>query len=419
MGTRTKGLKLLCAIAYLLAVVLSGCQNSELAPTPRPVTITFVCPSYDVEFYQALVSEFNASYPQITVELKPVRGGDFEVDPRTVDVFIATPYQVTALQEQGDILNLSPIIEQSLSLDPPDFHPGVLEAFSTEEGIWAVPLGVDPLVMYYNKDLFDSFGAAYPRNGWEWEDFLEAALAVTDLETNTFGYISTPDSADPLLFIYQHGGRILDSLEEPTRTTYDDPLTVEAVEWYADLVLDHNVIPTPIQMQQAFPGGDRGVYGAIYSGRIGMWVGSLSERSGQDWRRHWDMEWGVVGLPRDLQSITLIDAEGYFISAHTQQREACWRWVSFLSKRPTSRMAPARRSLLESDAYEQEAGKEIAAAARDSLGNAVMISPRLAAFGEVIDQTLSPAIETILEEGATPEEALTVAQGEAEFLLGP
>jgi multiple sugar transport system substrate-binding protein len=409
---------LLCAIAYLLAFVLSGCQADEMEPTPEPTTIIFTYPSYDTEYYQALVSEFNASYPQITVQLQPVRGGNYEIDPQTVDVFIATPYQVTGLQEQDDILNLSPIIEQDLSFNSSDFHPGVLEAFSNDEGVWAVPAGVDPLVMYYNKDLFDKAGAAYPWNGWAWEDFLDAALAVTDLDTNTFGYISTPESSDPLLFIYQHGGRMLDDLEEPTRTTFDDPLTIDAVEWYTALVLVHNVIPTPDQMQEAFP-GSRGVSDAIRFGKIGMWVESLSERGGQDWRRNWDMEWGVVSLPRDLQSITLIGAEGYFISSHTRQREACWRWVSFLSKQPPSRVAPARKSILESGAYEQEVGKEVAAAARDSLGNAVMISPRLATFGEVIEETFFPAVETILEEGATPEEALTVAQGEAEYLLGP
>ena len=48
-----------------------------------------------------------------------------------------------------------------------------------------------------------------------------------------------------------------------------------------------------------------------------------------------------------------------------------------------------------------------------------MISPRLATFGEVIEETFFPAMEAILEESTMPEEALTVAQGEAEFLLEP
>ena len=48
-----------------------------------------------------------------------------------------------------------------------------------------------------------------------------------------------------------------------------------------------------------------------------------------------------------------------------------------------------------------------------------MISPRLAAFGEVLEETFFPAIEAVLDESATPGEALAVAQSEAELLLGP
>ena len=146
MRTRTRCPRLLWAIACLLTFVLSGCLGGEVEPTVEPITVTFIHPSFDTEFYQALANEFTATHPQISVELVPVRRWDYEVDPETVDVFIATPYHVMGLQEQGDILNLSPIIEHDLSFNAPDFQPGVLEAFSDEDGVWAVPAGVDPLV---------------------------------------------------------------------------------------------------------------------------------------------------------------------------------------------------------------------------------------------------------------------------------
>jgi ABC-type glycerol-3-phosphate transport system substrate-binding protein len=195
-------------------------------------------------------------------------------------------------------------------------------------------------------------------------------------------------------------------------------LTIDAVEWYADLVLEHNVIPTPEQMRMAFRGED-GVYRGVIQDKAGMWVGTLSERGGLTWRRRtWSMEWGVVALPRDAQSLTLSNAEGFFISSHTQNREECWRWVTFLSEQPSFRLVPARRSLLASDGYEKEVGTEVATAARDSLANAVMISPRLAAFGDVIEETFFPAIEAILAKEATPEEAMLEAQRQAENLVG-
>ena len=97
---------------------------------------------------------------------------------------------------------------------------------------------------------------------------LDAALAVNDPDNDTFGYLSMPQALDPLPFVLQHGGNILDDLQEPTRTTYDDPLTIDAVEWYADLVFEHNVIPTPEQMRAAFPGDD-GVYRGVVRGEAG------------------------------------------------------------------------------------------------------------------------------------------------------
>jgi multiple sugar transport system substrate-binding protein len=414
-----KRLCLLAATVCLLSVTLTGCRGNVVVATPEPVTLTFAYPSFDTDAYRSLVEEFNTTYPHITIELNPTRRSSYDPDMTTIDVLVGNQYHVNEFRERGDILDLSPILEHDLSFDATDFHPGALEAFSGAGGIWAIPSGVDPLVMYYNKDLFDGADAQYPQSGWTWDGFLDAALAVNDPDNDTFGYLSMPQALDPLPFVFQHGGNILDDLQEPTRTTYDDPLTIDAVEWYADLVFEHNVIPTPEQMRAAFPGNE-GVYRGVFRGGAGLWGGTLSERGGLTWRgRTWTMEWGVVALPRDAQSMTLINAEGFFISSHTQNREACWRWVKFLSERPSYRLVPARRSVLASDAYENEVGTEVAIAARDSLTHAIMISPQLAAFGEVIEETFFPAIEAVLAQEATPEEALAEAQRQAENLVGP
>lgn len=414
IGARMRNLS---AFVVLFAVILTGCcQSLPAAPTPEPVTITFACPFYDAGHYQALADEFSETNPYVTVELQSVRG-NYQFDPQAVDVFVGTQFQGAELQARGDVLDLSPFFEYALSSDLPDFQPGVIDAFGSEDAIWAVPFGIDPLVMYYNRDLFDAVGAAYPRRGWTWEDFLDAALAVNDPDASVFGYVSTPQSNDPLPFIYQHGGKILDDLSEPTRTTFDDPLTIEAVAWYADLAFEYNVIPTPEQQRRAFPGSS-GVFYGIAQSRVGMWVGALSERGGFLQRQRWDLGWGAVALPRDARSMTLSTAEGYFISSHTQHREVCWRWITFISGQPHYRLVPARRSLLLSEEYEEEVGGEVAMAARDSLGNAVLVTPRLAAFGEILEEAFLPAIESVLKGDATPEEAMIAAQGQTEIMLG-
>ena len=415
MGAR-KGLRRVSLI--LLAIVLAGCCESRPAvPTLVPAAITFFSSDYEAEYYQLLADEFNGLHPDIQVQVESARGQEYSPDFYSVDVFAGPQLYGAQLQEQGDILDMSPFIEHDLAFDPSDFIPGTLEAFSSENALWAIPFGIDPLVMYYNRDLFDAAGVAYPQSGWTWEDFLDAALAVNDPEANVFGYVSTPQSNDPIPFIYQHGGRILDDPAEPTRTTFDEPLTIEAVEWYADLIHGYNVIPTLEQRRLAFP-GTNGILQGIGQGRVGMWVGALSERGGSYQRRQrWEMEWGVAPLPRDVQSMTLADVRGYYISAHTQHYEACWQWVTFISKQPYYRLAPARRSLLYSEEYEAEVSSQVAAAARASVEHAVLVTPRLAAFSQVLEEAFLPAIESVVE-GATPEEAMIAAQGQAEVILG-
>jgi maltose-binding protein MalE len=129
------------------------------------------------------------------------------------------------------------------------------------------------------------------------------------------------------------------------------------------------------------------------------------------------MAWGVSPLPRDVQSMTLAEIQGYYISAHTQDHDACWQWVTFVSKQPYYRLAPARWSLLRSEEYEEEVGSQVVSTARASIENAVLVTPRLVAFSQVLEEAFLPAIEGVVE-GATPEEAMIAAQGQAEVILG-
>jgi ABC-type glycerol-3-phosphate transport system substrate-binding protein len=76
------------------------------------------------------------------------------------------------------------------------------------------------------------------------------------------------------VFIYQHGGRVLDDWGDPTRTTFDDPLTIEALEWYDNLVHVHKMMPTPDQVYLApFEGS---MEGGVYRGKVAMWTSAES-----------------------------------------------------------------------------------------------------------------------------------------------
>ena len=409
--TRSRVLQVAAILLCTISLSLAGCVQST--PTPEPITISFAHANHDTEHYRQLVARFNEAYPHITVDLRPKRwdmlGG---LGAGDADVFVTSQFALSWLYEQGNALNLTPFLEQDDSFNPDDFYPGTLGLYNREGKAWGIPAGVDIMVMYYNQDLLDQSNVPYPQAGWNWNDFLTTAMSVRDPTTDAFGYVPTLDVFDVLTVIYQHGGSIFDDLQNPTRTTFDDPLTIEALDWYADLFYGHNVAPTTEQVQQSFGRGDPRA--GILLGQVGMWSGMLSERGGQTWETEWDMRWGAVPLPRDQQSTTLTLVEGYFISAQSQHPDACWQWISFLSKQLPSRQTPARRSLAESADYSQRVGSDVAAVAQSSMENALLLSPKLVEFEEAL-ALFTQAFESVMRDVSTPEEAMNWAQQQSKF----
>ena len=49
--------------------------------------------------------------------------------------------------------------------------------------------------------------------------------------------------------MYQNGGKIIDDLQNPTKVIYDDPQTIEALQWYDELFILHDAAPTGEQAE--------------------------------------------------------------------------------------------------------------------------------------------------------------------------
>lgn len=405
------------AVAFLLP---SGCVATT--PTPEPVTISFAYWSSYSGHYEELVSVFTEQYPHITVELRPLRSqaqyGRLERGENLPDTFEVPPSFFAALHEGGHLWDLRPYVEGDDAFDWPDFYPSLRDLVNRDGTIAAIPSAVDPGVILYNRDLFDRYGVAYPEAGWTWQDFVEVGIGLTDYDSKVYGFAPqmldpmylpyAPHYMDPLYFVYQNGGRIFDNWNNPTRTTFDDPLTVEAVEWYARLIHEYGIAPTRTEASAAFAGDPRGVYGYILD-KVGMMYAGASDRfprPGQDR----GVNQGVVIPPRGTQSATFCVAAVYAVSARSEHPEASWQWISFLSTQMPTESMPPRQSLAASDAYEDAAGAEVAAAAR-----AAMESDEIHAF--YLDERRLEALEAfndavyaVCEGAMTAAEALGQAQ---------
>ncbi|MGC9467464.1 MAG: ABC transporter substrate-binding protein [Anaerolineae bacterium] len=399
------------ALLFFLVAVSTSC--SGLMATPEPVTISFIHPVDPSGAYEQWAQQFQEEHPHITVEL--VSSDDISFRQYTTkDAFIASQFELTALLDQQSILDLSSFIEQAEALDVDDIYPAAMEVFKSQGRQWALPFGVDMMMIYYNKDLFDRYGVAYPWPGWTWGDFLDRALDTTDPGADIYGYAIQHEGDfsifEPLMLIYQHGGRVFDSLQAPTVMTLNDPLNVEAMEYYASWINDHGIAPTAQEAQslsQPYP------WRGVLEGQFAMWTMMYSERGGLRWPQPWRMNWGVVPMARDTSAAALAMAEGLYISSSTEHPEEAWAWIQFLSQQLPSFTIPARQSVANSERYEQVVGPDVAATARAALDDAILVNPELLGF----EQGLAAMAEAFaqIRSGEPVETALDEAQRKSGF----
>jgi ABC-type glycerol-3-phosphate transport system substrate-binding protein len=108
-------------------------------------------------------------------------------------------------------------------------------------------------------------------------------------------------------------------------------------------------------------------------------------------------------------------ASGYFISADTENVQACWRWITFLTEQPSATQGlPARSSVAESNEYREQIGAERADAYLASVAQADQPS----AFQVFSEEDwlggalfwLGQAYGQVIDGEATVEDALGTAQ---------
>ncbi|MGD0004047.1 MAG: extracellular solute-binding protein [Anaerolineaceae bacterium] len=406
------GYWLLCLLVILWGTSFSACGLG--VPTVQPVTITFAFPDYDQAFYESLLNKFKAQQPAITIELHPGQTSSGYRPDNTTDVSVVSWEVLTNTNPQEAIsasaMPLDAFIEQDSTFKADNFYPGTMDAFKLEGKIYAIPSGLDPWVMYYNRDLFDRYQVPYPQSGWTWDDFLLKAGALTHKEDGVFGYTPRQNYPDALLFLMQHGGHLVDETGKPT---LDDPLNVEAMKWYAGLFNDYHVAPTPQEAYAAFGYSQEYDLLGILKGKVGMWSGPLSERGGTTNQVKWNMQWGIVPLPRDKMAFTGAYFEGFAISAASKNALAAWNWISFLSQQAPVRLMPARRSQAESQEYAIQVGKDVAAAAQASLENVLLATPdTVRKLGPVFDLFFQTVTNIVVDE-IPAQDALNAAQHSA------
>ncbi len=387
------------------------------APTPgtQETVVRFAAsPGSDLAVYRALAERFTQEHPDIAVEVVTGGGASLADLAAKADCFVA-PAQSPRYERTDAVLALDPLVEATgFSIAP--YVPALLDQARIDTALCGLPLEVDGALLYYQRALFDAAGRPYPTAGWITDDFVDAALALTDHAATppTYGYWPRDGAYARLVdYLTWLGADLFDAEGRPT---YDGPAVVEALSRYALLV--EEAMPREALERRPVRGGPvvttSGLHpGPTADGRVAMWLDDVSNH-----RRAPALSFdaGVAPLPAGGAAPATLVVEALFVGRRASDPEACWAWITYLSASPEAvGTLPARMDIVESAAWRAGVGEETACAWAETLphleGAAATGMQALEANGLILTW-LDGALEDVLA-GDDPSTALARAQERA------
>jgi multiple sugar transport system substrate-binding protein len=413
----------------LLGLVLVGCGGDSVEKS----TVSFMVFGDPAErtAYETLVAAFHDQHPNIDVTLIHIPSASDYRTRLATDYAAGTQPDVSLMNFRryaafaaNDLLEpLGPYVDESELIGRTDFYPITLEGFMWQAELMCIPQNISSLVVYYNSDLFDAAGVPYPSDTWNWDDFLAAAQALTqdtdgDGQIDQYGVGIEPSLFRLAPFVWQNGGPIVDSMEQPTRLTLTRFPSLRALEWFVALQTEHHVVPdrvaeASLDSESRFVNGTTAMY---FNSRRGTPTYREIER----------FTWDVAPLPRGEETAGVLHSDAYCLSALTEDKTAAWTFIEFANSpegqrivAQSGRTVPSLISVAESDAFLDDSQPPARARVWLDTADTLRLVPVISTWEE-IERTASEEIERAFYGDVSPEEAAqqSVWRTEEYFLLG-
>lgn len=331
--TRRRSIGLMLALALLL-MPLSSVQLSRASQNGPIVLSIAVPPGMSDAIQETVVRDFEASHPGVvvaTIDAPLIPDAADGIDAHmtawqryanSADVLSIDGYSLALTPHAtraGMMLDLTPLVTGDTALNMDDFYPQLRSSFQWDNGIWALPMGADLVLLNYDQAAFDRAGMTYPDGSWTLTDFINAVtkLSVKDLDghVTATGFANSGRIFRESLWRSLMGANIVDDSVIPNAPHFDTPGITAVVDAYFQLE------------QQALIGGD--------VSSAAMFVDSANRAPPKG---H-----GYSLLPGG-KSVLL--PYGFGISSGTQHPDLAYELLKMMSARPElSGGIPARKSI--------------------------------------------------------------------------
>jgi multiple sugar transport system substrate-binding protein len=356
------------SIGVLLIALLGGC-GEESAPHERVLRVAnwggAQVESEFMKLERRIREEFEAQHPGVRVQIEQIPGeGQYapkllmmHVSGSMPDVIHLDASYAAVFMDNNVLRDLKPYIENDEAFDLDDYFENVVDIARRGDRLYAIPLDFTPMVLYYNKKLFDAAGVPYPQEGWSWDEFLETARKLTVFPEGAssptqYGVYFMNWMPSWVLWLWTNGGDVLSPDGKRASGYFDGPRSVEAVQFVVDLMTKYRVAP---HLRESAAAG------------VDLF---RSQRAAMDLKGHWVMidyradgiDFGVVGLPTNgVAPVTVVYEAGLSITRKARYPDLGWEYIKFMTSKDVQvrRVASGLAISANKEAAAQSAGNPV------------------------------------------------------------
>lgn len=289
---------------------------------------TFTTDQPHVDTLKSLISDFEAQNPGIKIQYTAIPFANYFTKLQTdfaagnpPDVFELNYENFVTFASRGTLAPLTQDMAGSDGVASGTFYDAALKAFAYQGTQYGLPITFSTVVLFYNKNLFDKAGVAYPTSDWTWSDVIAAAKKINDPSNRVWGIYQPIQFWEFYKVAAQAGG----GLEVSPEVKIDTPANRRALHYLVDKVRSEKVMPTEAQLS-GVANEDFFLAGHLGMDVSGIWMFDKFKAA--------KFDWDIAVEPGDVHKATHFFANAAAIAQESSHKDAAWKWVKFLASAP-------------------------------------------------------------------------------------
>jgi len=371
---------------YFLLLLAAAAVTTGFGCTPgsgggadglEPINLSYWSVFNQSDFVSNVINDYRAIHPNINIEFRQLRAEEYEkellnalaedrgpdifsirntwlqeylpkIEPLPAQTTLKVRYTQTSLGIKEEVIT-DTVTENSIT--PGQVRDKFLEVVYDDaifnNQVYGLPLAVDTLVMYYNRDLFNSAGIATPPTNWQEVQQAVKQLTFLDRQGNlaqsgiALGTGENVErSFDILSLIMMQNGTIM---TQGTKVTFNQGIGntdynpgVGALRFYTDFA-------TPSKEVYSWNSGQANSLQAFVEGKTAIFFGYSYHMPLIQARGLGRVEVGVAPMPQ-IKDSNQVNFANYWletVSKKTSNVDAAWNFIQFA----TTRAEEARKYL--------------------------------------------------------------------------